>query len=77
MQPKLRKTQVSFAYAIRSFIGYLEGTQKSLHTIKNYRLDLLAFQDFITKEYSDTLMRVDQVDTKDLERFREYLKERG
>ena len=77
MQSKPRKTQVSFGYAIRSFVGYLEGTQKSLHTIKNYRLDLLAFQDFITKEYSDTLIRVDQVNGKDLERFREYLKERG
>jgi site-specific recombinase XerD len=77
MHPKSRKNQVSFVYAIRSFVGYLEGTQKSLHTIKNYRLDLLAFQDFITKEYSDTLFRVDQVDGKDLERFREYLKEKG
>lgn len=77
MQPKLPKTQVSFGYAIRSFVGYLEGTQKSLHTIKNYRLDLLAFQDFITKEYSDKLIRVDQIDSGDLGRFREYLKEKG
>jgi len=77
MQPKSRKTQVSFGYAIRSFVGYLEGTQKALHTIKNYRLDLLAFQDFIAKEYSNQLIRVDQVSVKDLARFREYLEEKG
>lgn len=77
----LGKTKVQFPYAIRSFMGYLEGTHKSAHTIKNYQLDIQAFQTFLMNEYGRGSSRkpvsLDQITPMDLERFRLYLKEQG
>ncbi len=77
MPMKKQRNNVDFPYAIRSFVGYLEGTHKSIHTIKNYRLDILAFQDFITREYTQSPIRLDELSHKNIERYREHLKERG
>ncbi len=77
MQDKNRRNDIDFPYAIRSFVGYLEGTHKSTHTIKNYQLDIFAFQDFILDEYGGKLIRVDQVSRADLERYGDYLKSKG
>jgi site-specific recombinase XerD len=77
MPAKVKKNQIDFPYAIRSFIGYLEGTHKSAHTIKNYRLDIFAFQSFIHQEYEGQPIQLDQINRVDLERYREYLKEKG
>lgn len=72
---------MNFPQAIRSFVGYLEGTEKAAHTIKNYRQDLLAFQRFIQKEYGEEYLhkelKLDRMDPLDLQRFREHLKEKG
>lgn len=77
MPKKSRKAPIDFAYAIRSFIGYLEGTQKSLHTIKNYKLDVQAFQEFMKSEYEGKAIRLDQINLQDLERYRDFLKVKG
>jgi site-specific recombinase XerD len=77
MPAKIRKNHVDFPYAIRSFMGYLEGTQKSSHTIKNYRLDISAFQNFIDREYHGKSVQLDEINHFDLERYRDYLKEKG
>lgn len=45
--PKSAALTSEFARAFRSFLGHLEGTQKSANTIKSYRLDLLAFERFL------------------------------
>jgi site-specific recombinase XerD len=69
--------QYDFPQAIRSFMGYLEGTAKSFHTVSNYRLDVLAFQKFIEKVYEGSPLRLDQVSRKDIELYGETLKELG
>ena len=73
----MKQKKLEFPYAIRSFIGYLEGTEKSLHTIKNYRLDLLAFQDFLQNHLAPKPKALDQVEADDLELYHQYLKSLG
>jgi site-specific recombinase XerD len=77
LQTKPQRKQVDFPYAIRSFIGYLEGTKKSAHTIKNYRLDLKAFQSFLNQDSTHKLVKLEEVTRSDLERYRHFLKEKG
>ena len=65
----------NFPKAIKSFIGYLEGTGKSEHTIKNYRLDLLAFQNFLNEEKQPP--RLESLTHSHLEEFHKQLKGAG
>lgn len=58
-------------------MGYLEGTQKAAHTIRNYQLDLFAFQDFIKEAYRGKPVKLHQINRTDIERYRDYLKEKG
>jgi site-specific recombinase XerD len=77
MPAKIQKKKMTFPQAIRAFVGYLEGTQKSHHTIKNYSLDLAAFQDFIHQEYSGKLVQPAEITPADLTRYRQFLQKRG
>jgi integrase/recombinase XerD len=77
MPSKTQRNQIDFPYAIRSFVGYLEGTKKSALTIKNYRLDISAFQTFIHNEYEGKVPHLDQISRQDLDRYRDHLKEKG
>jgi site-specific recombinase XerD len=72
-----RKRNLNFAYALRSFTGYLEGTEKSAHTIKNYRSDLLSFQNFLEKGLGGTPVALFKVNREDIERYHSYLKAQG
>lgn len=74
-QPKQKPTP--FAYAIKSFLGYLEGTQKSALTIKNYFLDVQAFQNFMVKFHNGRPFSMEQIHQDDVERYRQYLKNQG
>ncbi len=66
---------LEFAKALKSFLGYLEGTHKASHTIKNYRLDILAFRDFLASEVpGQNLLHCEDLNQKDLERYHGYLK---
>jgi site-specific recombinase XerD len=67
---------IDFPAAIKSFVGYLEGTEKSLHTIKNYKLDLQAFQNFLREKYSPA-KPLGQIDASDLENYQDHLKSLG
>ncbi|MCM2278299.1 MAG: site-specific integrase [Oligoflexia bacterium] len=69
------RARANFPYALRSFIGYLEGTRKSAHTIKNYRLDLLSFQKFLTRGKGKP--RLEQLGADDLEHFHAWLRSQG
>lgn len=72
-QPK----RLEFARAFKSFMGYLEGTHKAAHTIKNYRLDLLAFQGFLVSRgpgNSASSLRCELLGATDLEQYHQYLK---
>jgi site-specific recombinase XerD len=75
MSPTRSKKALDFPYALKSFVGYLEGTQKSLHTIKNYKLDVLAFQDFLQKQVRSKAL--DQIDANDLEHYHNHLRSLG
>lgn len=69
-----RKRRLDFAAVTRSFTGYLEGTGKSLHTIKNYRCDLVTFWEFLDEGLGSAPVSLDKVTRKDLERYHEFLK---
>lgn len=71
--------QMSFARGLKSFLGYLEGTDKSEHTIKNYRLDLLAFQEFYENlgGTGSPPTPLHRVELAHLDRFHDHLKALG
>lgn len=71
------KQKTEFPYAIRSFVGYLEGTEKSLHTIKNYRFDLLAFQNFLQNELAPKPKSLSDITADDLDLYHQHLKSKG
>lgn len=69
---------LTFAYAFKSFVGFLEGTEKSLHTIKSYQSDLGTFQKFLNgKLHSKKRISITEVQLSDLERYHSYLKHLG
>jgi site-specific recombinase XerD len=69
------KKKIDFPYAIRSFLGYLEGTEKSLHTIKNYRLDLLSFQSFLEAYRGPRSLA--ELTADDLEHYHAHMRSHG
>src|SRR6185437_383437 len=69
--------ETGFPKALKSFMGYLEGTGKSAHTIKNYRLDLLAFQDFIENHLAREPKALYEIGAADLERYHQFMKAQG
>lgn len=58
-------------------MGYLEGTQKAAHTIKNYRFDLNSFHEFLQKGYGDRPLLLKQFSADDLEHYHTWLKKQG
>jgi site-specific recombinase XerD len=61
-------------------MGYMEGTSKALHTIKNYRLDILSFQKFLNFEMTSSgaqPVALENVTHEDLERYHLWLKSQG
>jgi site-specific recombinase XerD len=71
------KSEVTFAYAFKSFAGHLEGTEKSLHTIKNYRSDLVTFQEFLEGGLGQSTVPLTKLSRADLEKYHDYLKAQG
>ncbi|MCM2322444.1 MAG: site-specific integrase [Oligoflexia bacterium] len=74
-QPKTPTSQRDFAYTLRSFLGYLEGTGKAAHTIKNYRLDLLSFHAYLTSAKGRGDLA--RVTPEDVEHFHARLRTQG
>jgi site-specific recombinase XerD len=76
--PKRRKpggSDASFAAALRSFLGHLEGTAKAKHTVDSYRFDLQNFDQFLhTQKHGAGIANVRTLTRKDLERFGDWLK---
>jgi integrase/recombinase XerD len=66
-----------FPAALKSFVGYLEGTQKSAHTIKNYRLDLLSFRAFLEEIRDEAPGKLAELTPREVERFHDHLKAQG
>lgn len=68
---------LTMAYAIRSFIGHLEGTGKSANTIGSYRSDLNSYQKFLEHESGPKPRELAGTSIEDLQRFHTYLKKEG
>lgn len=64
---------LDFESALRSFTGYLEGSGRSLNTLKNYRWDLLYFKSYLEKEE----IRFETLELATLDRYASYLKAEG
>jgi len=72
------KKQLNFPWAIKSFMGFLEGTHKAKHTIASYRLDLNAFQNFLLDARKwTTTSSIRSLTPKDLQLYSDYLKNSG
>ena len=76
-QRKRVKKPLNFAYALRSFLGHLEGTEKSLHTVRNYKSDLMSFQNFLEKGLGSRVVALSHVSRDDLELYIDFLKAQG
>jgi len=74
---KKKSKPMEFPAAIRSFLGYLEGTSKSAHTIKNYRLDVEGFYRFVLSTHGVATLRPNELDQNDLKLFADHLKSKG
>jgi integrase/recombinase XerD len=68
---------IAFSYALRSFVGFLEGTSKSANTIKNYRSDLATFEAFLRTGLGSRPVALARVSLEDLEQFHGWLKAQG
>jgi site-specific recombinase XerD len=68
---------VSFFYALKSFLGYLEGTKKAKHTIESYRLDLQAFHDYLMEHTSKKEITIQDISYLDLNHYQAFLLEQG
>lgn len=77
MNQKMQRNPITFPAAIQSFLGYLEGTGKSAHTIKNYRLDVEAFFRFLREERGGKTLPLNQIGTSDLKSYSALLKGKG
>ncbi|MBL7715780.1 MAG: site-specific integrase [Bdellovibrionales bacterium] len=66
----------SIQYFIKSFMGYLEGTGKSSHTIRNYGIDLQAFQNYIDALTPKRILMT-QILPEDVLQYSDYLKAQG
>lgn len=77
MARKKSKEPPRFASAFKSFMGYLEGTEKAVHTMSSYRSDLNGFQKFLDKKLGSRPVQIGKLVLKDLERYGEYLHAQG
>jgi integrase/recombinase XerC len=69
----VKKKNLSFQAALKSFLGYLEGTHKSAHTLKCYRLDLLAFHQYLTRSSDSNDLDLSELSEKHIKDYRVFL----
>jgi len=78
MANSTKKTKaLSLSGGLKSFLGYLEGTQKSTNTIKNYRLDIQSFLGFISAQYPGKNIGYKDIGRHDIEEYRKELQKQG
>lgn len=68
---------LSFAYALKSFTGFLEGTGKSKLTIESYLRDLQTFRGFLENRFGAQDISLKRLQTSDLDSYQDYLKASG
>ncbi len=73
-----KRRKLSTSYAVKSYLGYLEGTQKSLQTIASYKSDLASFQSYLV-QHLDPKHRVEigRIRLQDLHQYGDYLRSCG
>lgn len=77
MRVTRKAKKLTLSGGLKSFLGYLEGTQKSKNTIKNYKLDIQCFLDFISSQYPGKNIEVSHISRTDIEEFRKELQKQG
>jgi len=71
------KRKLTFAYVMKSYTGYLRGTEKAEHTIASYQSDLRLFERFVHEKLSRNPVMVDDLNLSDLKKYAEYLRSAG
>jgi len=73
-----KTTGALLAAALKSFVGHLEGTGKSAHTIAAYRFDLRSFAEFLDgSRVGKTSLDLRTLMRRDLERYHDWLRNSG
>lgn len=67
------KTGMTLSAAVKSYLGYLVGTEKSPHTQRNYRMDLHAFLAFLGPK----VKTLSALTPKHLDAFSDHLIQKG
>lgn len=68
---------IPFQKAVKSFLGYLEGTSKSLHTQNSYKQDLRTFADFWDSHSPKKMPELSKIQARDLKKYFDFLKSQG
>lgn len=76
-QRKRIQKPIDFSYALRSFLGHLEGTERALHTVTNYKSDLKSFETFLHHGLGSRPASLADLTQNDLESYHAYLKDQG
>lgn len=63
----------SLQWGMKSFVGHLEGTGKSLHTIESYKADLVDFEKFVKESKGDPTIGLDEMTPALLESYAQYI----
>ena len=74
------KRNIDLAAALKSFSGYLQGSGKAEHTIRNYRWDILHFARYLAPPGGPDALRrlkLSNLTPADLEGYDAYLRSRG
>lgn len=77
--PKRRKhiAPVTLTFAVKSYVGHLEGTGKSANSISSYRSDLKTFSDYINIKLNRDPVVMGSLTIRDIENYQSYLKASG
>jgi integrase/recombinase XerC len=69
---------LAFSAAYKTFMGYLEGSGKSVHTIESYRSDLNSFHRFLEEGLRVSQgFTLDQLTRENLDEYHDYLRAQG
>jgi site-specific recombinase XerD len=63
--------------AVKSFVGYLEGSGKAAHTIRSYRSDLASFTQYLKSGLAQGPVAFHKLTLDDLKSYQEYLGAQG
>jgi site-specific recombinase XerD len=72
-----RSRPLTFGYALKSFMGFLEGTSKAAHTVRSYKSDLATFQQFLSTGLGSKPVDITEIRPADISKYDGYLRTKG